>query len=119
MMGAVFSLHLFNWLPVTDCTTARLQMVPVTINITIELDCFVNVLVGDGGASLQVCDSTGEADDFDLGAVGPIFLQCQLLEHGLLNLRNRVIMHQYFIWCSAITHFTPVPLILSFSCFLN
>ena len=33
MMGAVFSLHLFNWVPVTDCTTARLQMVPVTINV--------------------------------------------------------------------------------------
>ncbi|MCM3727279.1 hypothetical protein M3226_16495 [Neobacillus cucumis] len=40
--------------------------------VTIEMDCFLDGLAGDGWASLQVCDGAGDAKDFDMGTVAPI-----------------------------------------------
>ena len=33
----------------------------------IEMDSFLDGLIGDGRDPLKVCDGAGEADDFDLG----------------------------------------------------
>jgi hypothetical protein len=41
------------------------------------MDCFLDGLVGDGRAPLDICDGAGETDDFDLGAVAPVFLDGQ------------------------------------------